>query len=65
MEQAKIISSEVVRARQAAESTRSENESRQTRDLERETLIGKSIFYITVALSIWFFYWLNGIQCPC
>ncbi|CAI4031160.1 MAG TPA: hypothetical protein VLA99_01700 [Nitrospiraceae bacterium] len=32
---------------------------------EWETKLGKTIFYITVALSIWFFYWLNGIQCPC
>lgn len=30
-----------------------------------ETKWGKMIFYITVASSIWFFYWLNGIQCPC
>jgi hypothetical protein len=27
--------------------------------------LGKTIFYLTIALSIWFFYWLNGIQCPC
>jgi hypothetical protein len=32
---------------------------------EWETLVGKSIFYITVAVAIWFFYWLNGISCPC
>lgn len=27
--------------------------------------LGKMIFYLTVAMGIWFFYWLNGIQCPC
>ncbi len=27
--------------------------------------IGKAIFYITAALGIGWFYWLNGIQCPC
>ena len=27
--------------------------------------IGKMIFYITLAVSLWFFYWLGGIQCPC
>ncbi len=27
--------------------------------------IGKMIFYLTVALAVWFFYWFNGIQCPC
>jgi membrane protein insertase Oxa1/YidC/SpoIIIJ len=27
--------------------------------------IGKMIFYITCAVSIWFFYWFNGINCPC
>jgi hypothetical protein len=32
---------------------------------EWETRLGKIIFYITVAASVWFFYWLNGIQCPC
>ncbi|WP_447978394.1 hypothetical protein [Candidatus Nitrospira bockiana] len=30
-----------------------------------ETRLGKAIFYITCATAIWFFYWLNGIQCPC
>jgi hypothetical protein len=30
-----------------------------------ETTLGKTIFYITVATAIWFFYWFNGIQCPC
>jgi hypothetical protein len=33
--------------------------------LEWETLVGKSIFYLTVAVALWFFYWLNGISCPC
>lgn len=32
---------------------------------EWEIKLGKTIFYLTVALSIWFFFWLNGIQCPC
>jgi hypothetical protein len=27
--------------------------------------IGKMIFYITLAVSLWFFYWFGGIQCPC
>jgi hypothetical protein len=39
------------------------NEKIQAR--EREEKIGKMIFYSTVALGLWFFYWLNGIQCPC
>ena len=30
-----------------------------------ENQLGKAIFYLTIALSLWFFYWLNGIQCPC
>jgi len=37
-------------------------------DEEREDVsikIGKMIFYITVAAGLWFFYWFNGIQCPC
>lgn len=34
-------------------------------DPEWKIKLGKMIFYITVALSVWFFYWLNGIQCPC
>ncbi|MBI4400632.1 MAG: hypothetical protein HY581_03235 [Nitrospirae bacterium] len=32
---------------------------------EWEIKLGKIIFYATTALSLWFFYWLNGIQCPC
>jgi hypothetical protein len=32
---------------------------------EWETIVGKSIFYSTVAIALWFFYWLNGISCPC
>lgn len=27
--------------------------------------VGKSIFYLTLAIGLWFFYWLNGVQCPC
>ncbi len=27
--------------------------------------IGKAIFYLTCAVSMWFFYWFAGIQCPC
>jgi len=30
-----------------------------------EVPVGKIIFYLTAATSLWFFYWLNGIQCPC
>ena len=30
-----------------------------------EITLGKAIFYLTVAAGLWFFYWLNGIQCPC
>lgn len=30
-----------------------------------EIKIGKMIFYATAALGLWFFYWFNGIQCPC
>ena len=30
-----------------------------------EMTAGKIIFYLTVAVALWFFYWLNGIQCPC
>jgi hypothetical protein len=30
-----------------------------------EIKVGKMIFYVTVALGLWFFYWFNGIQCPC
>jgi hypothetical protein len=30
-----------------------------------ETTLGKAIFYVTCATAIWFFYWFNGIQCPC
>jgi len=30
-----------------------------------EIKIGKMIFYVTVALGLWFFYWFNGIQCLC
>ena len=33
--------------------------------LEKETKIGKSIFYVTVAVALWFFYWFSGINCPC
>ncbi len=32
---------------------------------EWEIKLGKIIFYLTIAMSVWFFYWLNGIQCPC
>lgn len=27
--------------------------------------LGKTIFYLTAAMGLWFFYWLNGINCPC
>ena len=36
-----------------------------TADSELTTKVGKMIFYATVAVSLWFFYWLAGIQCPC
>jgi membrane protein insertase Oxa1/YidC/SpoIIIJ len=32
---------------------------------EMQTKIGKMIFYGTCAVSLWFFYWFAGIQCPC
>ena len=32
---------------------------------EWETTVGKIIFYLTCATAVWFFYWLNGITCPC
>lgn len=32
---------------------------------EFTTKIGKTIFYLTCALGLWFFYWFAGIQCPC
>jgi hypothetical protein len=32
---------------------------------EWEIKFGKMIFYITVVAGLWFFYWFNGIQCPC
>ena len=31
----------------------------------QEITAGTIIFYLTVATAVWFFYWLNGIQCPC
>jgi hypothetical protein len=34
-------------------------------DSELRIKIGKMIFYATVALGLWFFYWFAGIQCPC
>jgi len=30
-----------------------------------QTKIGKTIFYLTCAIGIWFFYWFAGITCPC
>jgi hypothetical protein len=30
-----------------------------------EIKAGKAVFYLTIAAGLWFFYWLNGIQCPC
>ncbi len=45
---------------------RAEHGGEEEREIpEWETKLGKMIFYITCALSLWFFYWLNGIQCPC
>jgi hypothetical protein len=42
-----------------------ESEAEKARRLEWETKVGKAIFYLTAATALWFFYWLNGIQCPC
>ncbi len=30
-----------------------------------EIKVGKAIFYVTLAVSLYFFYWFAGIQCPC
>jgi hypothetical protein len=50
----------------AGPSERIESPSQEGRQVhEWETLVGKSIFYLTVAVALWFFYWLNGITCPC
>ncbi len=40
-------------------------DQRAQKDQDRDVKVGKMIFYGTVALSLWFFYWFNGIQCPC
>ena len=48
-----------------AEPSPSETELQKAQRVEWETKVGKTIFYITVAAAIWFFYWLNGIPCPC
>jgi hypothetical protein len=40
-------------------------EAERARRQDKETMIGKSIFYSTVAIALWFFYWLAGINCPC
>ena len=32
---------------------------------DSQTKLGKMIFYITLAVGLWFFYWFAGIQCPC
>lgn len=45
--------------------TEEESEESYGEPAEWETKLGKAIFYLTCALSLWFFYWLNGIQCPC
>jgi hypothetical protein len=42
-----------------------DSESERVRRQEWETKVGKTIFYLTAATAIWFFYWLNGINCPC
>ena len=31
----------------------------------REITAGTISFSLTVATAVWFFSWLNGIQCPC
>lgn len=35
------------------------------KDPEWKIRLGKFIFYVTCALSLWFFYWFAAIQCPC
>jgi len=35
------------------------------KDPEWKLRLGKFMFYVTCALSIWFFFWFAGIQCPC
>lgn len=42
---------------------RDDGEEREVQDWEIK--LGKVIFYITCAVGLWFFYWFNGIQCPC
>ena len=34
-------------------------------DSELKTKMGKMLFYVTCAASLWFFYWFAGMQCPC
>ena len=34
-------------------------------DSDIKIKVGKMIFYITLAMGLWFFYWFAGIQCPC
>jgi hypothetical protein len=36
-----------------------------TAQSDAKNKLGKMIFYITAAVSLWFFYWFAGIQCPC
>jgi hypothetical protein len=48
-----------------AEKVEKDREEDRQVQLEWETKVGKLIFYLTCATSLWFFYWLNGIQCPC
>jgi hypothetical protein len=48
-----------------AEPQELESEAAKARRQEFETKVGKAIFYSTVAVALWFFYWLNGISCPC
>ena len=44
-------------------SVKNPQEEREVQDWEIK--LGKAIFYVTCATALWFFYWLNGIQCPC
>lgn len=30
-----------------------------------QTKLGKTIFYLTCAIGVWFFYWFAGTNCPC
>ena len=35
------------------------------KDPEWKIRLGKAVFYATVALGTWFFWWFAGTNCPC